>query len=117
VFLGSLSIAAVKVPRGTDPTIQIFNDDVVAFTRLIDLMLLISTTFPYLSDRRLGDAEANHADGNCHSSECESDTAQSLLPGSQVKSLSHRSAFAPLNGSALPQLAMCGARAWLVDNS
>jgi hypothetical protein len=87
VFLGFLSIAAVKVPRGTDPTIQIFNDDVVAFTRLFDLMLLIPATFPYLSDRRLGDAEANHADGNCHSSECESDTAQSRLPRSQVKSL------------------------------
>src|SRR5215470_10131779 len=48
-------------------------------------MLLISTTFPYLSDRRLGDAEANHADGNCHSSECESDSAQSLLHGSQSR--------------------------------
>ena len=107
MFLGFLRISAVKVPRGTDPTIQIFNDDVVAFTRLIDLMLPISTTFPYLSDRRLGDAEANHADGNCHSSECESDTAQSLLPGSQFKSLSHRSAFAPLNGSALPPLSPC----------
>jgi hypothetical protein len=83
VFLGFLSIAAVKVPRGTNATIQIFNDDVVAFTCLIDLMLLISATFPYLSDRRLGDAEAHHGDGNCHSGECESDTAQSLLPGSQ----------------------------------
>ncbi len=29
----------------TDPTIQIFDDGVVAFTRLIDLLLLISTTF------------------------------------------------------------------------
>jgi len=104
VFLGFLRIAAVKVPRGTDPTIQIFNDDVVAFTRLIDLMLLISATFPYLSDRRLGDAEANHADGDYHSSECESDIAQSLLPGSQ--SPSHKGAFAPLNGSALTPLAM-----------
>jgi hypothetical protein len=80
VFLGFLSIAAVKVPRGTDPTIQIFNDDVVAFTPLIDLMLLISTAFPYFSGCRLSDAEANYTDDKCHSNECKSDTAQSLLP-------------------------------------
>jgi hypothetical protein len=80
VFPGFLRIAAVKVRRGTDPMIQIFNDDVVAFTRLIDLLLLISAAFPYLCDRRLGDAEANHAGGNCHSNECKSDTAQGLLP-------------------------------------
>lgn len=80
-FPGFLRIAAVKVARGTNPAIQIFNDDVVAFTRLIDLMLLlISAAFPDLCDRRLGDAEVNHADGNCHSNECKSDTAQSLLP-------------------------------------
>jgi hypothetical protein len=61
-----LRIAAVEGPLG--PTIQIFDDDVVAFTRLIDLtLLLISTTFPYLCDCRLGGAEAYHADGNCHS--------------------------------------------------
>jgi hypothetical protein len=81
VLPGFLRIAAVKVPRGTDPTIQIFNDDVVAFTRLINLMLmLISAAFPYLCDRRFGDAEANHAAGNYHSNECKSDAAQSLLP-------------------------------------
>jgi hypothetical protein len=82
VFPGFL--AAVKVPRGADPTIQIFNDDVAAFTRLIGLMLLlIFTAFPYLCDRRLGDAEANHADGNRHSNECKCDAAQSLLPEAQ----------------------------------
>jgi len=81
VFLRFLRIAAVEVPFGTGPTIQIFDDDVVAFTRLIDLMLLlISATFPYLCDRRLGDVEAYHADGNCHTNECNSDTTQSLLP-------------------------------------
>jgi len=81
VFLGFLRVAAIEGPFGTGPTIQIFDDDVVAFTRLIDLMLLlISTTFPYLCDRWLGDAEAYHADGNCHTNECNSDTAQSLLP-------------------------------------
>jgi len=79
VFLGFLRIAAVEVHCGTDPTIQIFDDDVVAFTRLIDL-LLISTTFPYLCDCRLGDAEACDTEGNCHTNECNSDTAQSLLP-------------------------------------
>jgi len=81
VFLGFLRIAAVEVHCGTDPTIQIFDDNVVAFTRLIDLMLLlISATFPYLCDRRLGEVEAYHADGNCHTNECNSDTTQSLLP-------------------------------------
>ena len=80
VFLGFLRIAAVERPPGTWATIQIFDDDVVAFTRLIDLLLLISTTFLYLCDRRLGDAEACHADGNCHTNECKSATAQSLLP-------------------------------------
>ena len=81
MFLGFLRAAAVSVPRGTDPTIQILNDDVIAFTCLIDLMvLLISTAFPYLRNRRLGDAEANHADGNCQANECKSDTAQSILP-------------------------------------
>jgi hypothetical protein len=81
VFLGFLRIAAVEGPFGTGPTIQIFDDDVVAFTGLIDLMLLlISTTLPYLCDRRLGAAEPCHADGNCHANECKSDTAQSLLP-------------------------------------
>jgi hypothetical protein len=84
VFPGFLRIAAVKVCRGTGITIQIFNDDVVAFTRLIDrMLLLISAAFPYLCDRRLGDAEANHADGNCHSNECKCDAAQSLLPEAQ----------------------------------
>jgi hypothetical protein len=79
VFLSLPRIAAVEGPLG--PTIQIFDDDVVAFTRLIDLtLLLISTTFPYLCDCRLGGAEAYHADGNCHSNECNSDAAQSLLP-------------------------------------
>jgi len=71
----------VEGPLGTGPTIQIFNDDVVAFTRLVDLLLLISTTFPYLCDCRLGDAEAYDADGDCHTNECNSDTAQSLPPG------------------------------------
>jgi hypothetical protein len=46
VFLGFLSIAGVKVPRDT---IQIFNDDVVAFSRLIDLMLPISKPFRILA--------------------------------------------------------------------
>jgi hypothetical protein len=51
-----MRIAAVSVARGTDPTIQIFNDDVVAFPCLSDLMLLlISTAFPHLSNRRVGD--------------------------------------------------------------
>ena len=59
MFLGFLRIAVVEGPLGTGPTIQIFNDDVVAFTSLIDLMLLlISATFPYLCDCRLGEAEA-----------------------------------------------------------
>jgi hypothetical protein len=81
MFLGFLRIALVEGPLGTWPTIQIFDDDVVTFARLIDLtLLLISTTFPYLCDCRLGDAEAYHADGNCHTNECKSDTAQSLLP-------------------------------------
>jgi hypothetical protein len=81
VFLGFLRIAAIEGPLGTGPTIQIFDDDVVAFTRLIDLMLLlISTTFPYLCHCRLSDAEAYHADGNCHTNESNSDPAQSLLP-------------------------------------
>jgi hypothetical protein len=88
VFPGFLRIAAIKVRRGTDPTIQIFNDDVVTFTRLIGLMLrLISAAFPYLCDRRLGYAEANHVDGNCHSNGCKSDTAQSPLP--EAHKLSH----------------------------
>jgi hypothetical protein len=77
-LLGFLRIGAVEVPRGA--AIQILDDDVVAFTCLIDLMLLlVSTTFPYLCDCRLGDTEANHADGNCHANECNSDVAQSLL--------------------------------------
>jgi len=81
MFLSFLRIAVVEGPLGTGPTIQIFDDDVVAFTRLVDLLLLISTTFPYLCDCRLGDAEIYHADGNCHTNECNSDTAQSLPPG------------------------------------
>jgi hypothetical protein len=81
VLLGSLRIAAVEVPRGIDPTIQIFDDDVVAFTCLIALLLLSSATFPYLCDCRLGDAEAYHTDGNCHANQCNSNAAQSLLPG------------------------------------
>ncbi len=85
------------MPRGTDPTIQIFDNDVVAFTRLIDLMLLISTTFPHLCDCRLGDAEAYHADGNCHTNECNSDTAQSHVH--RLSDRSHRSALAPLPGA------------------
>jgi hypothetical protein len=79
VFFGFVRIAAVEGPLG--PTIQIFDDDVVALTRLIDLtLLLISTTFPYLCDCRLGGAEAYHTDGSCHTNECNSDIAQSLLP-------------------------------------
>src|SRR5229473_2912215 len=66
MLLGFLRIAAVEMARGIDPTIQIFDDDVVAFTRLIALLLLISATFPYLCGCRLSDAEAYHADGNCH---------------------------------------------------
>jgi hypothetical protein len=92
----------VEGPLGTDPTIQIFDDDVVAFTRLIALLLLISTTFPYLCDCRLGDAETYHADGDCHTDECNCDTAQSLLPhvhGLSVRS--HRSALAPVPGGEL----------------
>jgi len=85
MFLGFLRIAAIEGPLGTGPTIQVFDDDVVAFTRLIALLLLlllllISATFPYLCDCRLGDAEAYQADGNCHTNECNPDTAQSLLP-------------------------------------
>ena len=84
VFLGFLRIAAVEGPFGTGPTIQIFDDDVIATTRLIDLMLLlIFAAVPYLCDRRLGDAEANHVDGNCHSNESKCDAAQSLLPEAQ----------------------------------
>jgi hypothetical protein len=64
------------------PTIHIFDDDVVAFTRQSDLLLLSSTTFSYLCDCRLGDSEAYHADGNCHTNECNPDTAQSPLPDS-----------------------------------
>jgi hypothetical protein len=58
--------------------IQIFDDDIVAFTCLTDL-LLTSTIFPYLRDCRLGDVKAYHAYGNCHTNECNSDIAQSLL--------------------------------------
>jgi hypothetical protein len=87
-LLGFLRIGAVEVPRGA--AIQILDDDVVAFTRLIHLaLLLISTTFPYLCDCRLSNAEVYHADGNCHSNECKSDAAQSLLP--DVHGLSVRS--------------------------
>jgi hypothetical protein len=96
VFLGFLRIAVVEGPLGAGPTVQIFDDDVVAFTRLTDL-LLSSTTFSYLRDCRLGDAEAYHADGNCHTNECNPDTAQSLLPdvhGLRVRS--HSSARVPL---------------------
>jgi hypothetical protein len=94
-------IAAIEGPLG--PTIQIFDDDVVAFTRLIDLtLLLISTTFPYLCDCRLGNAEVYHADGNCHSNECNSDAAQSLLPDVHGLSVQlHRNARAPLPGDVV----------------
>ena len=80
VFLGFRRISAVEGPLGT--AIQIFDDDVVAFTPLSDLLLLllISTTFPYLCDCWLSDGEAYHADGDCHTNECDSDTAQSVLP-------------------------------------
>ena len=78
-LLGFLGIGAVEVPRGA--AIQILDDDVVAFTRLIHLaLLLVFTTFLYLCDCRLGNADAHHADGNCHGNECNSDIAQSLLP-------------------------------------
>jgi hypothetical protein len=78
-LLGFLRIGAVEVSRGA--AIQILDDDVVAFTRLIHLaLLLVSTTFLYLCDCRLGNAEAHHADGNCHANECNSDIAQSPLP-------------------------------------
>lgn len=66
---------------GTGSTIQVFDDDVVAFARLIALLLLISATFSYLSDCRLGEAEAYHAGGDCHANQCNRVTAQSLLPG------------------------------------
>src|SRR5260370_15992327 len=100
VLLGFLRIAAVEMPRGT--AIQIFDDDVVAFTRLIALLLLISATFPYFCDCRLSDAEAHHADGNRHSNQCNSDTAQSLLPDVHRLSVpSLRSALAPLPGGEL----------------
>jgi hypothetical protein len=101
VFFGFVRIAAVEGPLG--PTIQIFDEDVVACTRLIDLtLLLISTTFPYLCDCRLSDAEASHADGNCHANECNSDTAQSLLPDVQGLSVrSHRNARAPSPGDGV----------------
>ncbi len=96
-----MRIAAVEGPLG--PTIQIFDDDVVAFTRLIDLtLLLISTTFPYLCDCRLGNAEVYHADGNCHSNECKSDAAQSLLPDVHGLSVrSHKNARAPSPGDGV----------------
>ena len=96
-----MRIAAVEGPLG--PTIQIFDDDVVAFSRLIDLtLLLISTTFPYLCHCRLGGAEAYHADGSCHTNECNSDIAQSLLLDVHRLSVrSHRSALAPLPGGEL----------------
>ena len=99
VFLGFRRISAVEGPLGT--AIQIFDDDVVAFTPLSDLLLLllISTTFPYLCDCWLGDGEAYHADGDCHTNECDSDTAQSVLLDDHGLSVrSHRSALAPLPG-------------------
>jgi len=84
MFFGFLRIAAVEGSLGTWATIQIFDDDVVTFARLIYLMLLlISTTFPYLCDCWFGAAEAYDANGNCHTNECNSDTAQSLLPDVQ----------------------------------
>src|SRR5260370_20733777 len=80
-----------------DPTIQIFDDDVVAFPRLIALLLL-----PYLCGCRLSDAEAYHADGNCHTNECNADTAQSLLPDVHGLSFtSHKRARVPLPGGEL----------------
>ena len=69
VRVSLVRIAAVEVPRGADPTIQIFDDDVAAFARLGDLLLLASTPFPYLCGCRLGDAEAYEADGNCQTNE------------------------------------------------
>src|SRR5229473_7366547 len=66
------------------------------------MLLLISTTFPYLCHCRLSDAEAYHADGNCHTNECNSDTAQSLLPDVHGLSVrSDRSALAHLPGGGL----------------
>ena len=100
VFLGFRRM--VEGSLGT--AIQIFDDDVVAFTPLSDLLLLllISTTFPYLCDCWLGDGEANHADGDCHTNECNSDTAQNLLLDVRGLSIrSHRSALAPLPGAEL----------------
>ena len=103
VFLGFRRISAVEGPLGT--AIQILDDDVVAFTSLSDLLLLlllISTTFPYLCDCWLGDGEAYHADGDCHTNEYDSDTAQSVLPDVHGLSVrSHRSALAPLPGADL----------------
>jgi hypothetical protein len=69
VSLGFVRIAAVEVPRGADPTIQIFDDDVAAFARRSDLLLLASTPFPYLCGCGLGDAQAYEADGNCQTNE------------------------------------------------
>jgi hypothetical protein len=46
---------AAVVEGCSGSVIQIFNDDIVAFTRLTDL-LLISTIFPYLCDCWFGDA-------------------------------------------------------------
>ncbi len=121
MFLGFLRIAAVEVPCGTDPTIQIFDDDVAAFTRLIALLLLISATFPYLCDCRLGDAEAYHADGNCHTNQCNSDTAQSLLPDVHRLSVPSRRSAPQLaeaikNGFPQDHLAISDTQ-WLVSTA
>jgi hypothetical protein len=78
VFLSFSRIAAVEVPPGADPAVQIFNDDIFAFTSLIDLMLLSSAALPHLCDCRLAGAEAYHAEGNGYTDNC--NTAQSLLP-------------------------------------
>jgi hypothetical protein len=96
MFLGFVRIAAVEMPIGTWAMIQVFDDDVVAFTSLTEL-LLASTTFPRLCNCRLGDAEAYHADGDCHTNECNSDAAQSLLLEAQKLGVRlHSSALVPL---------------------
>src|ERR1700719_3464565 len=80
MFLGFLGVAAIKFCCGTGPTIQIFDDDISAFVRLIDLVMSVaSTIFRYLRDGRFDGANGQHAERNRYAGECNSDTAQILL--------------------------------------
>ena len=106
MFLGFLGVAAIKFCCGTGPTIQIFDDDISAFVRLIDLMMSVaSTIFRYLRDGRFDGANGQHAERNRYAGECNSDTAQTLLlaltglvPAPSQRAPPHRSTLAIVPG-------------------